>query len=220
MDFTGLDIREAVTDAEAEALVKLAESVAHEGMLIAEVGSWKGFSTAYLASVAKAHGGLVLAVDHWRGNVGVWNEPVAKSQDVFAIFRQNMKALGFEDVVIPCVTDSKNVSRFLGTSIVDLVFIDGDHRATGFTADLSAWLLAVRPGGVLCGHDCEAKYSALSPPEQGFILQHVEQDCVNHKHCGVIWSLYNVFRDEYDKIPGTKLWCRRVGGMGIDVTQI
>lgn len=217
MDFTGLDIRESVTDAEGEALTKLAESVAREGMLIAEVGSWKGFSTAYLASVAKAHHGLVLAVDHWRGNVGTWNEPVAKSQDVFAIFRQNMKALGFEDIVIPWVTDSKNVSYFLQTPILDLVFIDADHRATPFNTDLSIWLQTVRQDGILCGHDCEAKYSALSQPEQDFILQYIEQDFVGGKHYGIIWTLYKVFKDRYDKIPDTLLWCWRRGINGTEV---
>lgn len=36
---------------------------------------------------------------------------------------------------------------------LDFVFLDGDHSEEGITADLAAWLPALRPKGLLGGHD-------------------------------------------------------------------
>lgn len=38
-------------------------------------------------------------------------------------------------------------------AMFDFVFIDGDHRYAGVTADIALWQHKVREGGLLCGHD-------------------------------------------------------------------
>lgn len=36
---------------------------------------------------------------------------------------------------------------------IDLLFVDGDHSATGLNADLNAWLPHVKKGGIIALHD-------------------------------------------------------------------
>ena len=52
-----LDITEKFTERDAKALEKVVQMVLKERVMIVEVGSWKGFSTAVLAkTVADCHG--------------------------------------------------------------------------------------------------------------------------------------------------------------------
>ncbi len=41
----------------------------------------------------------------------------------------------------------------VGRRKFDLVFIDADHHVEHVLADCAAWWPAVKPGGILCGHD-------------------------------------------------------------------
>ena len=43
--------------------------------------------------------------------------------------------------------------REIEPTSLDCVFLDGDHSFDGCTADIDAWMPAVRPGGLLAGHD-------------------------------------------------------------------
>jgi cephalosporin hydroxylase len=47
----------------------------------------------------------------------------------------------------------KRVLSLLGGRSVDLLFIDGDHRLDGVTADFELWRGLVRPGGHIVFHD-------------------------------------------------------------------
>jgi len=144
-----LDIRENLTDKEAEGLEYLTSRVCREKMIVADIGSWKGFSTAILAKWVIPYKGMVFAVDHWKGNEGTWNYEVAQANDIFAIFKHNMKALELDDVVYPLVMSSQEASKIFTDEIFDLVFIDADHRYDYIMADIEAWLPKIRKGGIL-----------------------------------------------------------------------
>ncbi len=68
-----------------------------------------------------------------------------------------------------CLTRS-DVDAILGGRKLDMLFIDGDHRLEGVTADYDLWRTTVRPGGFIIFHD---------------ILKHKHLDNV---HVDVLWN--------------------------------
>jgi predicted O-methyltransferase YrrM len=175
-------------------------------MVIVEVGSWKGGSTAVLAHVARDHGGRVFAVDHWRGNPGVLHHAQAGELDVLSLFRRNLRALGLGDVVYPLVMPSAVAAELFPPATADLIFLDGDHRYHAVRDDLKHWHGKLRPGGLLCGHDSEAFYGCLSPEDQRRVDEHREEDTVGPLHPGVVRALYDAFADAHRIVSGTTIW--------------
>lgn len=49
--------------------------------------------------------------------------------------------------------DSAAAAAHFADGSLDFVYLDADHSEAGVLADLGAWALKVRPGGVLAGHD-------------------------------------------------------------------
>ncbi len=199
IDLLKLDIREAVTDKEIVILSELAESVSREGMMIAEIGCWKGYTTCHLGQIAKKHCGHVYAVDHWKGNIGTDSEGTARNENIFAIFQRNVDALRLGSVIIPLSMDSLSASRTMADNSLDMVFIDADHRYTPFVADVKAWLPKVRHGGILCGHDCDFVYSQATVQQKPVIDTHLEQDYYQYGHHGVSRGLFDIFNDKYER---------------------
>ena len=62
---------------------------------------------------------------------------------------------------IPNVTllnmDSTQLNYAATCPGVRTVFIDGDHSYDQTASDIDVWRPKVAPGGILCGHDCEAR---------------------------------------------------------------
>ncbi len=202
-----LDLEENMTMNDCDALVDLAKVVAVPEMMVAEIGSWKGKSASLLGNVTKAYNGHVLAVDHWRGSKGAWNEDVAKAYDVFTVFRNNMKLLELEGVVLAMVMCSHAASKLIKDESLSLVFIDGDHRYSGFSQDLVDWLPKVKEGGIICGHDCERYYTRLSDKEKKMVEKNLENDYVpDLGHAGIIKALYEQFGDKYIRKPNSVIW--------------
>lgn len=148
--------------------------------VIVEVGSWLGKSTSVFGQYAKEHGGIVLAVDWWQDNpdVGLY------AHGVFEMFRQNMKELGIDDVVIPIRLRSQVASQLINDLAIDMVFIDADHKYESVRQDISAWVMKVKTGGAICGHDFESKE---------YDERYINQDVHEHKHHGVIKAVTEMF---------------------------
>jgi len=45
-------------------------------------------------------------------------------------------------------------AKLVEDGTLDFVFIDADHSQRAVEADIDAWKPKLKPGGVLCGHDC------------------------------------------------------------------
>lgn len=190
---------------DTRSLTKLVHLNLRENMMIVDVGSRKGNSTATLAKAIGGHHGSVFAVDHQGGSEGIHRE-WAKYIDIHQIFRRNMTILGlWNTVVYPMIMDSRIASRIFADNILDLVFIDADHRYEYIKGDIEAWLPKVRDGGILCGHDCEGYYSKSSSKIKRIIDEHLEEDFVNGYHCGVTKALYNCFGDSYNRMSDS-IW--------------
>ncbi len=134
------DVTSAVTPREATALAGLCRD-----RVILELGSYHGFSTVVIASVAEK----VVAVDWHRG------DDMAGISDTWDIFWTTLCRYGVADRVKP-VKDRFETAlpRMLANAdLFDGCFLDGHHSATSVAADLSLVLPLIRAGGFLAFHD-------------------------------------------------------------------
>jgi MMP 1-O-methyltransferase len=146
---------------EGEALYETAAEYAHVGP-IAEIGTYCGKSTIYLAAAAREAGQLVVTVDHHRGSEEIqpgWEhhdpevvDPRTGRMDTLPFFRQTLAGAGLEEQVIAVVGASRDVSRLWRTPL-GLLFIDGGHSDEHVIADYEGWAPWVAPGGALAFHD-------------------------------------------------------------------
>jgi len=202
-----LDLEEALSVGDVKALEKLVAMVIKDKIMIVEVGSWKGMSTGVLAKAVADYNGQVFAVDHWRGNEGTWNYDIAKAYDVYCLFRENMILLGLWDIIHPLVMDSQTASQIFADGILDLVFIDADHRYEYIKRDIAAWLPKLKEGGILSGHDCEGYYSEYPEEVRRMIDEHLGDDTIpNLCHPGVVKALYEYFGKNYSIMPNSTIW--------------
>lgn len=171
-----------ISEPQKKTLQKLCYEVKAKKIL--EVGSWVGESTSALAEHAMQNDGFVVSVDWWKGNPGTEIFNVAQTKDVFTIYRNNLTELDLMDVVVPVMSTSANAAEFIADNHFDLIFIDADHRYSYVKEDIKLWLPKVRPGGILCGHDCEGNTYNES---------YIEQDYVGNKHHGVCKAVHEVF---------------------------
>ncbi len=207
-DLEQLDIKENFREGDAKALEQLVGMVLKDNIMIAEVGSWKGFSTSVLAKAVVNHNGKVFAVDHWMGSEEVKHHERLKAVDIYSIFKRNMIALGVWDIVHPMVMDSQTASQIFADGILDLVFIDADHRYESFKKDIWSWLPKLRDGGILCGHDCEGYYSKYPEEVKKMIEEHLGDDYIREIIChpGVAKALHECFQDRYQIMPNSIVW--------------
>jgi MMP 1-O-methyltransferase len=147
--------------AEGLALFRAASAYAPTGP-IAEIGTYCGKSTIYLAAAARAAGQLVVTVDHHHGseeNQPGWEyhdirlvDPATGRLDTLPRFRSTLAAADLEDQVIAVVGASAEVARLWRTPL-GMLFIDGGHTDAAATADYQGWAPWIAPGGALAIHD-------------------------------------------------------------------
>jgi MMP 1-O-methyltransferase len=146
---------------EGRALYDTAEAYAGQGP-IAEIGTYCGKSTIYLAAAAREAGQFVITVDHHHGseeNQPGWEyhdsslvDPATGRLDTLPHFRSTLAAAALEDRVIAIVGRSADVSGLWRTPL-GMLFIDGGHTDAAAVADYEGWVPWVAQGGALAIHD-------------------------------------------------------------------
>ena len=207
-----LDLQGWFSPANQRALEAVLRRTMRPGMRVLEIGTWKGLSTSVIARVLKESGGAVYCIDTWGGNVGVGGaHKQVLVNDVFAVFRGNMKLLGLWDVVRPIYMDSTLAAEVLRDGFFDVIFIDADHRYEFVKGDVSRFLPKLKPGGIICGDDCEAYYRDL-PSE--FVEQncHVDFAVWNARgyHAGVIKAVHDLWGVDYHIEPESSFWWKQI----------
>ena len=129
---------------------------------IAEIGTYCGKSTIYLAAAARRAGQLVVTVDHHHGseeNQPGWEyhdpelvDPATGRLDTLPHFRATLAGAGLEDQVIALVGSSAAVAG-LWRMPLGLLFIDGGHTDAAASTDYEGWAPWVARGGALAIHD-------------------------------------------------------------------
>ncbi len=195
---------------DGEALIALARKVEKADALFVEVGSWTGYSASLIAQVARAFGGHLYCIDHWKGSTDTILAQLAKENDVYKIFETNLTKVGLWNYLTPMVMDSKTACNEFKDASIDFLFMDGDHRYQQFKEDLDRWLPKMKVGGIICGHDCEGYYSKLSPEVKLGFNNYLKIDFTGTYHAGVIKSLFDKFTDDYSIIPDTRIWYKEI----------
>jgi predicted O-methyltransferase YrrM len=146
---------------EGIALYETAAQYGHVGP-IAEIGTYCGKSTIYLAAAARETGQLVVTVDHHRGSEEIqpgWEhhdpevvDPATGRMDTLPFFRATLASTGLEPHVIAVVGLSRDVARLWRTPL-GMLFVDGGHSEEHVVADYEGWAPWVAPGGALAFHD-------------------------------------------------------------------
>ena len=141
-----------MTDPEQLTLQAICRQAKRQGMIMVEVGSWMGGSTAIMGLEAEKVNGVVFAVDfhHWFGD------------GIFVLFREimrNMKLWGKN--VVPMLMPSTTAALIFIDEIADVIFIDASHDYQSILLDITRWFPKVRIGGILCGHDCDDKHPGI-----------------------------------------------------------
>ena len=147
--------------AEGIALYRTARHYAGVGP-VAEIGTYCGKSTIYLAAAASEAGQLVVTVDHHRGSEEIqpgWEfhdpelvDPATGRMDSLPFFRATLAATGLEDRVVAVIGSSANVASLWRTPL-GMLFIDGGHSEDNVVTDYEGWAPLLAMGGALAFHD-------------------------------------------------------------------
>jgi len=146
---------------EGLALYETAMAYAPQGP-VAEIGTYCGKSTIYLAAAVREAGQFVVTVDHHHGseeNQAGWEyhdpglvDPATGRLDTLPHFRSTLAATGLEEHVIAIVGRSADVAGLWRTPL-GMLFIDGGHTDAAATTDYEGWAPWVAVGGALAIHD-------------------------------------------------------------------
>ncbi len=200
---------DGLTPDDEGALLMLASEMSGKDKIFIEIGSWKGHSASILGMVMKRDGGKVFCIDHWQGSPGLPHH--TREKDCFNVFRSNMKDLELDDIVHPLIMDSAIAAKILGDEVADMIFIDADHRYDSAKQDIDLWWPKVKPGGILCGHDCEGYYSKYAPRARERIDETRDEDYQLDIRChsGVIKALGDCFGEDYSIRYNSTIWYKR-----------
>jgi SAM-dependent methyltransferase len=132
---------------EKNALAGFLKEVAAPGMRVAEVGCFLGRgSTRTIAEAVRPYGGSVVVVDDFPNFGGF--------ADQRELFEQSATALGFRNLLQVIAGNGHQVAARFPDGYFDLIYVDAGHSFADADADIKSWRSKVRPGGILCGHDC------------------------------------------------------------------
>jgi len=141
----------------ARVLHRLLDGIANPR--IAEIGVYRGETTAYLAAAIPSAN--ILAVDVWAppptgSEYAATGDYIANQDDK----RHRLNMLDAMWALYPYgkrirvrKATSEQAYRNTPGSLFDLVFLDADHSYKAVSKDISMWRNRVKSGGILAGHD-------------------------------------------------------------------
>lgn len=143
---------------------------------VAELGCFAGeCSLQFLQSPKVGH---LICVDNWKGGYdaddkasGADMEAVRLAFDIRTLGDWNKKLCVFNGTTLQAATVCMPLE-------FDLVYIDADHRYHAVKADIKAWFPKVKPGGILAGHD----YDARGHPDVKRAVDELFVDCEHPRH--------------------------------------
>ena len=127
-----------------------------DGAAIVEVGAWQGQSTACLG-VEIANSGKAIrcdVVDWFRGSPEEGESGAVGYADLRDRFDRHVAPVRAYLRDIHQERSTEAARRYAQASL-DFVWLDASHQAVDVLDDLEAWWPAIKPGGILAGHDAD-----------------------------------------------------------------
>lgn len=137
----------------------------HKPRLVIEIGTWKGASAIYMASLlTEIHGDRnfeIVCIDTFLGSVEHWNRTSYLMTlnygrpNLYDVFISNLLYTSTQDVITPFPVDSKNGLLTLKhfSVIADLIYIDAGHDYDSVYDDISHSIPILKQDGILLGDD-------------------------------------------------------------------
>lgn len=143
--------------AEENALIELVKMLPTTGGVIVELGGEYGRSAAQFAYGLHTHGktGHVYTIDLFPINHSVVG-------DLLKAWYHNISACGYQNTCTPLRASTVEGAKVWSehNTPIDLLFIDAGHTYEDVKADIAAWSLFVKAGGVMAFHDYAQKPDA------------------------------------------------------------
>lgn len=141
-----------------EYIYKHAVNQARTNALFVEIGSFKGRSSAYLATEILNSGKSIqlCCIDTWAGSTEHQQGGECEVKEVvegtlYETFLTNMKPV--EGYYRPLRMTSLEAVNLFEDQSIDFLMIDGEHSFDAVSAEIRAYLPKMRPGGLMTGDD-------------------------------------------------------------------
>jgi hypothetical protein len=172
---------------------------------IVELGSFCGNgSTPVLLEIVKRQGGTLHCIDDWPDTEGI---------STFRMFTENQMLRDVGNSIHSIHGMSFDQAHKFRDQSLDMVFIDAGHSYDMVKKDMLTWMPKIKPGGILCGHDCRwyvddfgRKVLEDNVSEHGMASHMTEPGSATpenpdgkliHFHPGVILAVDEVLKGDY-----------------------
>jgi predicted O-methyltransferase YrrM len=145
-----------IIPAEALALHRLCQRIPDKGRIL-EIGSYLGASTTAMGHAIQGRGIEMYCLDCWHDYQGqgffehALAGTAATDRDILSRFLKNTGFLGEQLRILKGT--SVQFRDLLPTGFFDLIFIDAAHDYENVKQDIRIAFKAIKPGGIICGHD-------------------------------------------------------------------
>lgn len=124
--------------------------------VIVELGCYVGDSTEIFAKNFKQ----VIAVDPWQN--GYDDTDAASYQHDMKIIEKQFDEMKNKYTNIKKIKmKSEDAIQLFRDNSIDVVYIDALHTYLGVKKDIATWESKIKPGGFLCGHDYQPRFSGV-----------------------------------------------------------
>lgn len=141
---------------ESLALYRLC-SLLPEGARVLEIGSFNGASAVAMGYALKERNSSIYCIDPWSNYLGQDDfsctapERINDDKKIIDSFMKNTDFLGSHIKMMRGL--SADFAGMIAGQNFDLIFIDGAHDYNSVRFDILACMAALKPGGLLTGHD-------------------------------------------------------------------
>jgi predicted O-methyltransferase YrrM len=145
------------TDRLKNGLLDLVQFIGKKNMVMAEIGSYQGESTAIFASTGCFES--IYAIDMWKNNYSKLSK--ASFQCDMAIVEKNFDKEIIKYPFILKIKDSgENAAKQFKDGVFDLVYIDANHEYASVKNDILTWIPKIKNNSYIAGHDYSHKINS------------------------------------------------------------